>query len=162
MKRLLYLFLFCWIAQSSQAQYYDHALGVRAGTTFGASYKQFRELLPNQPQQAIELLFGIQLDEQENLRNGYVLEGLYQLQFDIGFDTRFAGYIGAGGYIGLYGRTGLPVQFGAGLTGMLGLEYNFKFMPLNISLDWKPIWGMPRQSLTRGALSLRYIFPEPW
>lgn len=162
MKRFVCLLLFSLLASSSQAQYYDHAIGLRAGTTFGFSYKEFRNLLPNQPQQAIEAILGIQLDEQDNLRNGYALEGLYELQFDIGFDTRFAGYIGAGGYIGLYGRTGQPTEFGGGLTGLIGVEYNFKFMPINISLDWKPIWGYPRESLTRGALSIRYIFPEPW
>ena len=44
-----------------KAQYYDRTVGVRAGTSFEASYKQFIFYHPN-IQQALECLVGFQVD----------------------------------------------------------------------------------------------------
>jgi hypothetical protein len=48
-----------------------------------------------------------------------------------------------------------------GVDGILGLEYNFSEVPINISIDWKPAFnlvGYSRFFGDGGALSLRYIF----
>jgi hypothetical protein len=41
-------------------------------------------------------------------------------------------YYGGGGYVGFGGNTNLGAQ------GVVGLDYKFTNVPLNLSLDWKP------------------------
>lgn len=81
-------------------------------------------------------------------------------------------YVGGGAHIGFFddryhvgwgtstGRTYTVI----GVDGIIGLEYVFADIPINISADWKPainlvghnnnsyFWG------DNGALSVRYIF----
>lgn len=172
MKHLLGLlaFICCLSSSSLQAQYYDQTIGFRAGTSLEASYKRFIFYTPN-IQQAIEGLIGIQLDEgiyfpgilyDEPNHNGYVLEALWVFHLDIGFDTNFSGYAGAGGFIGAYNETGASAFLGGGFTAVVGMEYTFSHAPISLGLDWKPILGYPRFSLARGALTIRYIIPTTW
>jgi hypothetical protein len=162
LKRYIFLLMIgvCLLSQKeAKAQYYDHAIGFRAGTAYELSYKRFLFYYPN-VQQAIEGLIGFQLDEARRRRNAYVLEGLYHVHIDVGFDTRFSAFAGAGLYMGVYTEIARQPYFGGGFTGAIGMAYTFKYVPLSVSLDWKPIIGSPRISLTRGGLTLRYTFPE--
>jgi hypothetical protein len=48
-----------------------------------------------------------------------------------------------------------------GLDGILGLEYSFVGIPINISVDWKPAFNFAGHSgfwADGGAISIRYIF----
>jgi hypothetical protein len=152
-----------------KAQYYDHAIGIRGGTSLEFSYKKFIFYHPN-IQQAVESLIGFQADENvpifaydKPIHNGFVTEGLWVLHLDLGFDTNFSGYAGAGVYFGIYTETALnPAFFGGGFTAAVGVEYTFSHVPISIGLDWKPILGYPRFSLARGALTFRYILPTTW
>ena len=48
-----------------------------------------------------------------------------------------------------------------GIDGILGIEYNFEEVPINIGLDWKPAFNLTSYSGfwgDGGALSIRYIF----
>jgi len=48
-----------------------------------------------------------------------------------------------------------------GIDGILGLEYNFKEIPFNIGIDWKPMIDLGGSSGfygDGGAISIRYIF----
>lgn len=152
------------------AQYYDQTLGFRAGTSFELSYKRFIFYTPN-IQQAIEGLIGFQVDEgiyfpsfiyDHPVNNGYVFEALWVFHLDLGFDTNFSGFAGAGGYLGAYTETGRTPFFGGGGTIVVGVEYTFSHAPVSVSVDWKPIFGFPRFSLARGGLTLRYILPTTW
>lgn len=145
-----------------KAQYYDQALGFRAGTSFEASYKRFIFYAPRYVQQAAEVLVGYHIDEWDKKYNGFVVEALYFLHIDIGFDTGFSGFVGAGGYIGVYTEPSKEPYLGGGGTIAVGVAYNFTHLPLSISVDWKPLIGYPRfpyKSLARGAVTLRYILP---
>ncbi|MGH1336993.1 MAG: hypothetical protein ACRBFS_12785 [Aureispira sp.] len=153
-----------------KAQYYDQTMGVRAGTSLELSYKRFFFYTPK-PQQALEILAGFQIDEgiffpgilyDIPRNNGYVLESLWVFHLDIGFDTNFSAYAGAGGYLGAYTETGKNAFFGGGFTAVLGIEYTFSHAPVSVGLDWKPILGYPRFSLARGGVTLRYILPTTW
>lgn len=151
-----------------KAQYYDQALGFRAGTSFEVTYKRFIFYEPH-IQQSIEGMAGFQLDENVvllpydiPLNNGYVFEALWYLHMDLGFDTNFSGFVGAGGYLGAYTEAGKPAFFGGGGTISVGVEYTFPMVPISVSIDWKPILGFPRFSLTQGGITFRYILPTSW
>ncbi|BDS14506.1 hypothetical protein [Aureispira anguillae] len=152
------------------AQYYDQTIGLRVGTSVEASYKRFIFYTPK-IQQAIEFLGGFQVDEgiffpgvvyDQPLNNGYVFETLWVFHLDLGFDTNFSGFAGAGGYLGAYTETGKTAFFGGGFTAVVGVEYTFSHAPVSVSVDWKPIIGFPRLSLARGSLTLRYVLPTTW
>lgn len=152
------------------AQYYDQTIGFRAGTSLEASYKRFIFYTPN-IQQAIEGLIGFQIDENiyfpgivydQPTNNGYVFEALWVFHVDLGFDTNFSGFAGAGVFLGAYTETGRTPFFGGGFTAVVGVEYTFSHAPVSVSVDWKPILGFPRFSLARGGLTLRYILPTTW
>lgn len=152
-----------------KAQYYDQSMGIRAGTSFEATYKRFIFFRPD-IQQAVECMAGFQIDENVvmlpydiPINNGFVTEGLWLFHIDLGFETNFSGYVGAGLYLGLYVQTGLDAPFfGGGGTVAVGVEYTFTHVPLSVTIDWKPIFGYPRFSLARGALTLRYLIPTTW
>ncbi|MDX9810980.1 MAG: hypothetical protein RBU28_01235 [Bacteroidales bacterium] len=98
---------------------------------------------------------------------GLELIGLYEIHATA-FDTeRLNWYFGGGAHIGfwdgdhaVWGDEGSNYAV-IGVDGIIGIEYNFKAIPVNLSLDWKPalnlvgysgFWG------DGGALSVRYIF----
>ncbi len=146
----------------SEAQYYDQALGLRAGTSFEITYKRFVFYAPRHVQQAVEIMAGYHLDEWDKRYNAFVIEALYLFHVDIGFDTGFSAFAGAGGYIGLYTEPSKTPYLGGGGTIVIGAAYNFTHVPISVSIDWKPLIGYPRfpfKSLARGAVTLRYIFP---
>ena len=148
--------------QETKAQYYDQAIGFRAGTSFEASYKRFIFHEPRYVQQAVEGLIGYHIDEWFKRYNGFVIEALYMVHIDLGFDTGFSAFFGGGGYAGVYTEPGLEPYFGGGGTIVVGTEYTFTHVPISISIDWKPLFGWPRypyQSLARGAVTIRYVLP---
>lgn len=167
--------LFCFVVtlffigqMSVQAQYYDQTIGLRGGTSFEISYKRFIFYTP-QIQQAIEGLAGFQIDENivllpydKPINNGYVFEALWVLHLDLGFDTNFSGFAGGGVFLGAYTETGKNAFFGGGFTAIVGVEYTFSHAPISISIDWKPLFGYPRFSLTSGGITIRYILPTTW
>jgi hypothetical protein len=162
LKKCLFNIILLLTSYAAQAQYYDSALGLRAGTSFQASYKRFLFYDPTHIQQSIEGLFGVQLDLINKQKNGYVLEALYNFHMDLGFDTGFSGYAGAGLFGGIYTQVGLDNRFGGGITATVGVEYTFKLVPINISIDWRPFLGIPRSSLIGSGITVRYVFPTTW
>jgi hypothetical protein len=91
---------------------------------------------------------------------------LYEIHnpaFDI---DRLNWYYGVGGHIGFWdGKYDDRFDAGnntvIGIDGILGLEYNFKEIPFNLSLDWKPALNLVGSSGfwgDGGAISIRYIF----
>lgn len=167
---LMSCFLSLALSSTLQAQYYDQTMGLRAGTSLELSYKRFFFYTPK-PQQALEILAGFQIDEgiffpgilyDHPRNNGYVLEALWVFHLDVGFDTNFSAFAGAGGYAGVYTESGSNAFFGGGFTAVLGMEYTFSHAPVSVGLDWKPILGYPRFSLARGGVTIRYILPTTW
>ena len=61
------------------------------------------------------------------------LGGLFEIYEPLGSVPNLTWFYGGGGYVGFqYGATYL------GPTGVVGLDYKFQNVPLNLSLDWKP------------------------
>jgi hypothetical protein len=100
--------------------------------------------------------------------HGVNLTGLYQLNYPVFTEEPgFRFYMGGGGHIGIWDRHYSPwwdedskgSHLVIGLDGQLGLEYTFKDIPLNLSIDWKPAFNIIGVTNFWGddvALSVRY------
>lgn len=110
---------------SSQAQDggYKNALGVRLGSSVPAIKNgvTFKHFFGNNAVEAI-LSFG----------DGTALCALYELHKPIGV-ANLQWLIGGGGYVGWSNSTK-----SLGAAGIIGLDYKFPAIPLNLTLDWKP------------------------
>jgi hypothetical protein len=164
--KILLILVFFIFTNITFGQNFDRAIGGRFGTDFMLSYKQFFMYYP-EPQLSFEVLVGLQVDERIlnrraiiNQTNGFVVQGMCYYHLDIGFDTNFSFFTGLGPFMGVYTPQGQKPRFGGGLAAAAGLSYTFRFIPLDISIDWMPMLGSPRSSITRGGLTLRYIFPN--
>ena len=118
---LLSSFSFSLMAQEGET--YRNAIGVRLGSSVpaiknGISFKHFIGT------NAIEgiLSFG----------DGAALCGLYEIHKPLS-SANFQWFIGAGGYVGFSNKTNI-----VGGAAIVGLDYKFDLIPLNLSLDWKP------------------------
>jgi hypothetical protein len=137
MKKFLFVLLFAAalaIVNTASAQEYKTALGVRLSSSAAMvnnsiSLKHFLT-----ETSAIEALF--------SFGDPVALGALYEVHKPFSTDG-IQWYYGGGGYIS-FGKTynvakarnESDVQFGA--QGVLGLDYKFVNLPLNLSLDWKP------------------------
>ncbi len=151
--------------QSESASGYSHALGFRFGSDLGITYKGSIG--------GSSYIEGI-------LSTGYrrlMLTALYEKHFPAFHRNDFQWYLGGGGHVGFFNgwyRTGYYDRWGRyhreyvyvnseptiGVDGIIGLEYNFHEIPLNVSVDIKPFINFYRYDygFVEGALSLRYIF----
>jgi len=135
MKRIIFVSLFTTaIAFAASSQSYKTAIGVRLSSSAAMvnnsiSLKHFLN-----ERSAIEALF--------SFGDPLALAGLYEVHRP--FSTEgLQWFYGGGGYIGFV-KTWNPaknqnetdVNFGA--QGVIGLDYKFANIPLNLSLDWKP------------------------
>ncbi|MBE9468386.1 MAG: hypothetical protein IMY72_08725 [Bacteroidetes bacterium] len=140
---------------SANAQDYKTAIGVRGGMANGLTAKQFVS-----KNIAYEGILSTRWQ-------GFNITALYEIHKQAFKTPRLNWYYGAGAHIGFW--DGSNVNWASdnesytviGVDGVLGIEYNIKEIPINISLDWKPalnivgysgFWG------NVGAVSVRYIF----
>jgi len=137
------------------AQDYKTGIGLRGGLYSGLTVKHFIS-----QKVALEGLVSTRW-------SGLEVTGLYEVHkqaFDV---ERLNWYYGGGAHIGFY--NGNNTTWGSagtsytvlGVDGILGIEYNFKEIPINLGLDWKPSFNIIGYSHFFGdgaALSIRYIF----
>jgi hypothetical protein len=137
------------------AQDYRTGIGLRAGTTNGLTIKHYTK-----PKVALE---GIISSRWRGLGLTGLIEG-HTRAFDV---NRLNFYYGAGAHIYFWGESRkryAPFQDRdsvVGLDGILGLEYNLREIPLNVSVDWKPTFNFNVPDNFWGddaAISVRYIF----
>lgn len=158
MKRTILSLAFTFILVIAiNAQDYRTGIGIRGGLTSGLTVKHFLN-----EKNALEGLFATRW-------RGFEITGLFEIHNQAFKVERLNWYYGFGGHIGFWngkythnywgeeGRTYTVI----GIDGILGIEYNFEAVPINIGLDWKPalnlsgytgFWG------DNGALSIRFIF----
>lgn len=66
-------------------------------------------------------------------RYGTRISGLYEFHGNLSSEGALKWYIGPGVHVGLYkGITAV------GIDGIVGIDYKFTNMPLNLALDWQP------------------------
>jgi hypothetical protein len=154
-KIILTLTLVIFISALSSAQDYNTGVGLRLGFSNGLTIKHFIS-----QRSALEGMLATRW-------RGFDITGLYEVHnnaFDV---ERLNWYCGGGGHIGFWngnnttwGDEGINYTI-IGIDGILGIEYNFKEVPINLSLDWKPAFNLTGYTGfwgDGGALSIRYIF----
>ena len=151
---LTLLFAVCLLF-AGNAQDYRTGIGFRAGFSSGLTVKHFVT-----PKGALEGILSSRW-------GGLEITGLYEIH-NRAFDTdRLNWYFGFGAHIGFWNGKKVPWsetddQYTVvGVDGILGLEYNFEEVPINLSIDWKPelnFYGYEGFWADGGALSIRYIF----
>jgi hypothetical protein len=149
------LILFCLISVSN-AQDYKTGIGARLGFDQGLTIKHFIS-----QKSALEFLLATRW-------RGFEITGLYEAHNQAFNAERLKWYIGFGGHVGFWngdntrgwGDPGVNYTV-IGVDGILGLEYSFSEVPINIGLDWKPAYNFSGYTgfwADGGALSIRYIF----
>lgn len=156
MKKIGFTLLLAFLAFSfSNAQDYNTGIGLRGGFANGITIKHFIS-----PKAALEGIIASRW-------RGFELTGLYEIHGRAFQTERLNWYAGFGGHVGAW--NGKYTKWGenersytvVGIDAILGLEYNFTEIPINISVDWKPslnIFGYSGFWADGGALSIRYIF----
>jgi hypothetical protein len=143
---LLILFLlFTGLTTVLKGQPYEHSAGVRAGYSSGITYKGFFRYQTNAIE--AEILYN---------RHGFNLTGLYEFHFEPFRNDRWLIYAGGGAFGGNW--EGDP-SLGVALAG--GIELVVRDLPINFSLDWKPMLNLYRQfdyDLLDFGISIRYRF----
>jgi hypothetical protein len=156
MKKLMFILLIAlFFGLKSNAQDYNTGIGLRGGFGTGLTIKHFLH-----GNKAVEGIF-------DSRWHGFSVTGLYEVHtraFDV---DRLNFYYGIGGHIGFwdgqyYWNHNDDRNYTViGIDGILGLEYNFKEIPFNIGVDWKPAFNLTDSSGfwgDGGAISIRYIF----
>jgi len=149
------LVLGCSLAIYSQE--YKSALGLRLGYPTSISYKQFIS-----DPGAFELFAGFRSWSGYSWTN---VGAMYQHHMDIDGVDGLKWYFGGGASVFFWNfrnsfNRGDAGNTSIGLMGVLGLDYKFATAPVNLSLDWVPIffvngWGNGFGG-GYGALSVRY------
>ena len=157
MKKVFLIIFLAVSFQMAHAQAYRTSIGLRAGIAPGLTVKHFTK-----SNTAIEGILTTR-------GRGMNITGLYEWHSPLGEVENFYWYIGVGGHIGFWdddsylNRNHDDFTDGyttIGLDGILGMEYTFNEIPLNLSLDWKPTFNIFKYSGFWGdelAISVRYV-----
>ena len=163
MKKLLLLVSIFFLSITiSQAQEYDAAIGARLGLPLSASYKHFLN-----DSHALEAFVGFRGFSNYSW---FSINGAYLVHNPISDVPGLQWYFGGGANLFFWTYdTGFITgenssNISVGVSGYLGLDYRFAEIPLNLSLDWAPIFFLNGFGSGFGAgygsLGVRYILGE--
>jgi hypothetical protein len=160
MKKIILILPLVFLLNSGFTQdYYRTAFGLRFGSDIGVTVKHFTSNV-NAVEGIVSFRWG-----------GFLLTGLYEYE-GIAFNTvGLNWYAGGGAHVGIWSKYSSNAYWWdnnkhpdnytvMGVDLILGLEYVFGGVPINIALDWKPafnfigyygFWG------DFAALSIRYM-----
>jgi len=141
------LLIMCSAHAQEETTGYRNAVGIRLGPSApavksGITYKHF--LNNNNALEGI-LSFG----------DGFTVCGLYEIHKPLATEN-LQWLIGFGAYAGVTNKI-----TNVGAAGVVGLDYQFGGIPLNLTLDWKPELNLIEKVGFEGStvgLSVRYIF----
>ena len=153
-KILLTSILFIALTVALNAQDYRTSVGLRAGLPYGLTIKHFMS-----EQNAFEGILASRW-------GGFVATGLYENEHWTGEYPGLNWFWGVGTHLGFWDNTpyySTTTNMNAiiGADGILGLEYTFDEIPLNLSLDLLPsinLIGTTGWNGINSALSIRYVF----
>ncbi len=148
MKILLTLFLSISALTVSAQDVYHYVIGARAGNPLGATYKTFLGRYTG-----YEVIAGVNYSYEEN---GFAVTGLYQYNYPLFYFTNI--YAGAGMTMGAADK------FIFHLDMQIGIEYTIQNFPLQLAVDYKPIYAPFNKALGSNGfgfyeygLSIRYV-----
>jgi hypothetical protein len=124
-KILLFLIILACFSISTKAQEYKTAVGIRLGPNSAAIAPGFTVKHFLNEKHAVEGIIGF--------KDGVGICGLYDWYHPVNSVEHLQWFIGAGGYAAYRTKTAY-----IGGAGIVGLDYKFPEIPLNISIDWKP------------------------
>jgi hypothetical protein len=144
--------VFFMTGASAQAPY-DHAIGLKFPGGVSVTYKTFITDTRN-----IEAEFTA-------WHQGFRVAGLYEFNF-YSFDDvpELSWFVGPGAHIGFWKNQedkNYNSQADIGIDGIIGLDYKFKGVPINVSLDWQPavtVIGDAGFTPVFGGIGVRYTF----
>jgi len=95
--------------------------------------------------------------------------GLYEFHWDITGAPGLKWYVGPGVHVGFYNNksynnsTNSGSYVAAGVDGVIGLDYKFNHIPLNLSADWQPSFEFGNNRYNGfggnfGGIAVRYTF----
>lgn len=150
---ILAVLLLVVFSQSASSQAignaYKSALGVKFWP-FAANFKTF----VGTRDRAIEIL--------AYFNDGFRVAGLYEFHTDLTTQGNLKLYAGFGGHAGYYSNTGEKEGMSLGVGGVVGLDYKFTKLPLDLALDWQPSFEFLTPSTGfqggRGGLAVRFAF----
>ncbi len=140
---ILSVFIFC---SKADAQY-THKLGVRLGSADQVVSTGFTYRYHFNNNKAIEGIL--------NLRDPLSAAVLYEIFQPIPAVENLSWFYGGGAFVGFRGFDNL------GITGIAGVDYQFKEVPINLSIDWKPELTLIESVRFRAAtvaVSVRFSF----
>lgn len=152
MKKILILSFFT-LSLTSYGQEYNHALGLRGGFNSGLTYRNYAS-----DSKAYEFILSARW-------GGLSITGLIEYFQPLGSEPGLRWFYGFGAHVGSY-RSGKPNVPPAnenlllGIDGIIGIDYKFQGLPINISLDAKPEFNIVPTffDLINFNLSFRFTF----
>lgn len=150
MKKIVFILLLTIIAFSGRllAQDYKFGIGLRLSNASPTISNSVSAKYFIKQQDALEGLV--------SFGNRFGIGVLYEKYKPLTIENGLKWFYGVGGYVGFQGGDTY-----LGPTGVLGVDYKFKDVPLNLSLDWKPELDIiPKVNLVPDAFGLtaRYTF----
>ena len=149
---MIFLAIFFMATSHAQAPY-NRALGVKFPGGFSLTYKKFVTDTRN-----LEAQFTV-------WDKGFRAAGLYEFNFYT-FDKipELSWFVGPGAHVGFW-KSGYEKTYNSqidlGIDGIIGLDYKFKTVPINVSLDWEPavtLLGSAGFTPVFGGAAIRYTF----
>ncbi|MEN6618873.1 MAG: hypothetical protein ABFC28_05185 [Rikenellaceae bacterium] len=130
MKKSLLIFVALFISLSAFSQNYSKSIGLRMGSSIGASYKKFL---------TTKTAFETILDMDIIGRNHEKIKGsgYYLYHFDVNVDG-LSLYAGPGASAGVFVDGDYKNNFVMSFDGMGGIEYKFNNTPIVLACDWTP------------------------
>ncbi len=124
-KNLFLVSLITAFSISSKAQEYKTAIGIRLGPNSAVIAPGFTVKHFINEKHALEALVGF--------GDGLGVCGLYEWHQPVAAVEHLQWFAGAGAYAAYRTKTAF-----IGAAGIVGVDYKFPDIPLNISIDWKP------------------------
>ena len=150
------LFIICAkfsFAQTEPSSTYRQAIGIKFPGGFSVTYKKFVTQSNN-------------LEAQVTAWNkGFRMSGLYEFNF-YSFNNveGLAWFVGSGVHLGFWKdqyQKDYNSKADFGIDGIIGLDYKFRGVPINVSLDWEPsitLVGTAGFTPSYGGFAVRYTF----
>jgi hypothetical protein len=152
MKILLAIAAFLLALAATAQSPYNKAIGIKFPAGTGLTYKKF---VTQKAAMEFQALYATE---------SFRLAGLYEFHFPFSKAEGLNWYVGPGAHLGFYKnqyQKSYSSKMDLGIDGVIGLDYKFNGLPVNVSLDWQPsvsFSGNSGANASYGGVAVRYAF----